>query len=143
MMARDFSVKTYFFSSLILLSIQIDGKAVPTILETDIGSAYDDHLALTYILSRRDLFDLKLIVCSTSNTSARAQIVAKILYTFQRFDIPIAIGGLINDSNQVIYGYRWAEDYPLEKFRNDSGMIFSNGEQALLDEMKKATSENI
>ncbi len=61
--------------------------ALPTILDTDIGSAYDDQLALTYILSRQDLFNLKLIICSTSNTIARAQIVAKTLSIFKRFDI--------------------------------------------------------
>ena len=137
-------IRMYFLLVFIFfLSIRIDGVAVPAIVETDIGSAYDDQLALTYILSRRDIFDLKLIVCSTSNTTARAQIVAKILKIFQRFDISIAIGRYINDSNQVIYGYRWAEDYSLEKFHNDRGIVFLDGEQALFNEMKSASSHNV
>jgi inosine-uridine nucleoside N-ribohydrolase len=133
----------YFLFVLFLLPLSIHGTPVSTILDTDIGTAYDDQLALTYILSRQDLFDLKLIICSTSNTTARAQIVAKTLSIFQRFDIPIAIGRYINDTNNAIYEYRWAEDYSLEKFRIDGGIIFLDGEQALIDEMKKASSDNI
>ena len=132
----------FFLFIFFLLQICTHGIPVPTILDTDIGTAYDDQLALTYMLSRQDLFNLKLIVCSTSNTSARAQIVAKTLSIFKRFDIPIAIGRYINDGNHV-YEYRWAEDYSLEKFKHDGGVIFLDGEQALFDEMKKASSDNI
>lgn len=132
----------YLLFSLFLLPICIPGTPVPTILDTDIGTAYDDQLALIYMLSRQDLFDLKLVVCSTSNTTARAQIVAKTLSIFQRFDIPIAIGRYKNDGNHV-YGYRWAEDYLLEQFQAAGGLIFLDGEQALFDEMKKASPDNI
>lgn len=136
-------IRMYLLFVVILFSIRTDGIAVPTILETDIGWAYDDQLALIYALSRRDLFDLKLIICSTGNTTARAQIVAKILKIFRRFDVPIAIGRDMNDTNQVIYGYRWAEDYSLKNFQNDKGIILLDSEQALLNEMKKASSNNI
>ncbi|CAF4902937.1 unnamed protein product [Rotaria sp. Silwood1] len=137
-----FTIEMYFLFVLFLLPIRIHGIPVSTILDTDIGTAYDDQVALTYMLSRQDLFDLKLIICSTSNTTARAQIVAKTLSIFKRFDIPIAIGRYINDSNHV-YEYRWAEDYSLEKFNNDGGVILLDGEQALFNEMKKASAENI
>jgi len=132
----------YILFLLFLSTVRLDVVPAPIILDTDIGTAYDDQLALTYILSRPDLFDLKLIICTTSNTTARGQIVAKTLSLFKRFDIPIAIGRYFDDGNHV-YQYRWAQDYTLEKFQQDGGVIFLNGEQALFDEMKKASSDNI
>jgi inosine-uridine nucleoside N-ribohydrolase len=124
------------------LSITIYGISIPTILDTDIGTAYDDHLALTYILSRQDLFRLKLIICSTSNTTIRAQIVAKTLSIFKRFDIPIAIGQNTNDEGNIIE-YEWAKDYSLRNFENDGGILFLDGKQSLIDEMNKASANNI
>ncbi|CAF3457829.1 unnamed protein product [Rotaria sp. Silwood1] len=115
--------------------------SVPTILDTDIGTAYDDHLALIYILSLPNRFDLKLIVCSTTNTTARAQIVAKTLRFFKRFDIPIGLGRASQDT-YGIFQYRWAQDYSLEQFQNDGGIVFRDGEQVLADEMRKASMMN-
>ncbi|CAF4642600.1 unnamed protein product [Rotaria sp. Silwood1] len=119
----------------------IHGMSVPTILDTDIGTAYDDHLALIYILSLPNRFDLKLIVCSTTNTTARAQIVAKTLRFFKRFDIPIGLGRASQDT-YGIFQYRWAQDYSLEQFQNDGGIVFRDGEQVLADEMRKASMMN-
>jgi inosine-uridine nucleoside N-ribohydrolase len=135
-------VETHFLLILFSLPTTIYGSPVSTILDTDIGTAYDDQLALTYILSREDLFHLKLIICSTSNTTARAQIVAKTLSIFKRFDIPIAIGRNTTDENNI-FEYEWARDYSLEKFQNDGGTIFLDGEQSLIDEMNKASANNI
>ncbi|CAF2894151.1 unnamed protein product [Rotaria sp. Silwood2] len=120
----------------------IYGIPVPTILDTDIGTAYDDHLALVYILSLPTRFDLKLIVCSTTNTTARAQIVAKTLSFFKRFDIPIGLGRVSQDT-YGIFEYRWAKDYSLEQFQNDGGTVFVDGEQALADEMKKSSTNQL
>ncbi|CAF2388642.1 unnamed protein product [Rotaria sp. Silwood2] len=100
---------------------------MPTILDTDIGTAYDDHLALTYILSRPDRFDLKLTVCSTTNTTARAQIVAKILSSFKRFDVPTSIGRAPQDA-YAIFEYERTGDYSLEKVQNDGGIVFFDGQ---------------
>ncbi|CAF0764121.1 unnamed protein product [Rotaria sordida] len=130
------------FLSLFLLLVAIHGTPVPTILDTDIGTAYDDHLALVYILSCPNRFDLKLIVCSTTNTTARAQIVAKTLSFFKRFDIPIGVGRTSQDT-YGIFQYRWAKDYSLEQFQSDGGTVFFNGEQALADEMKKASTNQL
>ena len=119
----------------------IDAQPVPTILDTDIGTDYDDQLALTYILANPTIFDLKLVVCSTFNTSARAQIVAKTLSIFNRFDVPIAVGQ--NTGHQGMAEYQWAQDYTLDQFQKDGGSVYQNGEEALFNEMQKATPNNI
>ena len=67
-------------------------------LDTDIGTDMDDAWALTYLLSRSQpgdparLFDFKLVVCSTYNTTNRARIAAKFMSVVGRFDVPIAVG---------------------------------------------------
>ncbi|CAF4121212.1 unnamed protein product, partial [Rotaria magnacalcarata] len=115
---------------------RIHSKPIPTILDTDIGTDYDDQLALTYILANPSIFDLKLVVCSTYNTTARAQIVAKTLAIFARFDVPIAIGQ--NTGTTSIFEYEWAQNYTLDQFQQDGGIVYKNGEEALLEEMQKA-----
>ena len=133
---------TRILLGLFSLLMPISGTSVPTILDTDIGTAYDDQLALTYILSRPDRYDLKLIVCSTTNTTARAQIVAKTLNFYKRFDIPIGIGRASRDT-YGIFQYQWAEDYSLDMFQKDGGTVFFDAEQALAEEMKKATKKQL
>ncbi|CAF1689374.1 unnamed protein product, partial [Adineta ricciae] len=88
---------------------------VPTILDTDIGTDYDDQMALSFILSNPDGFDLKLVVCSTFNTTARAQIVAKTLAIYGRYNVPIAIGR--NTGISSMGEYEWAQNYTLEQFK--------------------------
>ncbi|CAF0735747.1 unnamed protein product [Adineta steineri] len=126
---------------LLTLFLPILTSPIPTILDTDIGTDYDDQMALSYILSNPAVFDLKLVVCSTFNTLARAQIVAKTLAIYGRYDIPIAIGQNTGINN--IWEYEWAEDYTLEQFQKQGGTVFENGEEALYNEMQKATSDNI
>lgn len=120
--------------------IQTHTKSVPTILDTDIGSDYDDQMALTYILSNPDIFDLKLVVVSTSNTTQRGQIAAKTLSIFGRFDVPIALG---LTKPGWMCEYPWAANYTLDQFEKDGGKVYENGEEALLNEMQKANSDNI
>jgi inosine-uridine nucleoside N-ribohydrolase len=121
--------------------IRISTKPVPTILDTDIGTDYDDQMALTYILANPTVFDLKLVVCSTFNTTARGQIAAKTLAIFGRFDVPIAIGQ--NTGSRDIYEFEWAQNYTLDQFQKDGGIVYENGEDALLKEMQKATANNM
>jgi purine nucleosidase len=121
--------------------IRIHTKPVPTILDTDIGSDYDDQMALTFILANPTIFDLKLVVCSTYNTTARSQIAAKTLAIFGRFDVPIAIGQITGSGG--IAEYEWAQNYTLDQFQKDGGTVYENGEEALLKEMQKANPDNI
>ena len=125
-----------------MLSIyRIDAAPVPTILDTDIGDDYDDQMALTFILSNPTIFDLKLVICSTYNTSARGQIAAKTLSIFGRFDVPVALG--VNTGTRGMAEYDWARDYTLDQFQKDGGTVYENGEEALLKEMQKANPNNI
>jgi inosine-uridine nucleoside N-ribohydrolase len=124
-----------------ILIIQIHTKPVPTILDTDIGTDYDDQVALTYILANPTIFDLKLVVCSTFNTTARGQIAAKSLAIFGRFDVPVAIGQ--NTGVSSMAEYEWAQNYTLDQFQKDGGTVYENGEDALFNEMQKANADNI
>ena len=38
---------------------------VPLIIDTDIGQDFDDTFAVSFALSRQDLFDIKLILTAT------------------------------------------------------------------------------
>lgn len=68
------------------------------VLDTDIGTDFDDTWSLMYLLSRsipsdpNRIFDLGLVQCSTYNTTNRARIASKILYDLGRFDVPVAVG---------------------------------------------------
>jgi purine nucleosidase len=123
-----------------ILIIQMHSKPVPTIVDTDIGSDYDDQLALTFILANPTIFDLKLVVVSTGNTTQRGQIAAKTLSIFGRFDVPVALG---LTKSSWMSEYPWAENYTLDQFQKDGGKVYENGEEALLNEMQKANSDNI
>jgi purine nucleosidase len=123
-----------------ILIIGIHSKPVPTIIDTDIGSDYDDQMALTYVLANPTIFDLKLVIVSTGNTTQRGQIAAKTLSIFGRFDVPVALG-LTKPSGMP--EYQWAENYSLDQFQKDGGKVYANGEEALFNEMQKANPDNI
>ncbi|UJR20102.1 hypothetical protein I4U23_023236 [Adineta vaga] len=126
---------------LILIVTISSSSPVPTILDTDIGTDYDDQMALSFILSNPEGFDLKLVICSTYNTTARAQIVAKTLAIYGRYDVPVAIGR--NTGVKSIWEYQWAQNYTLDQFQREGGTVFENGEDALYKELQKATPNNI
>jgi inosine-uridine nucleoside N-ribohydrolase len=63
---------------------------VPVILDTDIGSDIDDAWALAMMLRSPEL-DVKLVTSCTSDTTARARIIAKMLALAGR-DVPVGIG---------------------------------------------------
>jgi len=138
---RKMKISLLFLMCFMISIIRIHTKPVPTILDTDIGSDYDDQMALTYILSNPTIFDLKLVVCSTRNTTARGQIAAKTLAIFGRFDVPVGIGQITGSG--YIPEYEWAQNYTLEQFQKDGGTVYLNGEEALLKEMQKANADNI
>ncbi|CAF5018101.1 unnamed protein product [Rotaria sp. Silwood1] len=135
------NISTLFLMWFMVSINRIHTKPIPTILDTDIGTDYDDQMALTYILANPSIFDLKLVVCSTYNTTARGQIVAKTLAIYGRFNVPIAIGQ--NTGVKDIFEYEWAQNYTLDQFQNDGGIVYENGEEALLREMQKANPDNI
>ena len=74
------------------------GSLLKVVVDTDLGSDFDDTWAVTYLLSRSDpadparLFNFTLIQCSSYNTTARALIATKLLFDVNRLDVPVAVG---------------------------------------------------
>lgn len=65
---------------------------LPLILDTDIGNDPDDVLALAMILDRPDLFDIRGVITTGSESELRAQFVAVLCLVAGRPDIPVAAG---------------------------------------------------
>ena len=108
--------------------LSLCGAALPTvILDTDIGTDFDDAFALHYLLSvskpgdPRKLLNLKLIQVSTFNTTKRAQIVAYILDSLNRFDVELAIGAY--EGEQGYPEWPLAESYDLATFVQKGGKL--------------------
>lgn len=104
------------------------GATLPTvILDTDIGTDFDDAFALHYLLAvskpgdPRALLNLKLVQVSTFNTTKRAQIVAFILDSLNRFDVEIAIGAY--EGEQGYPEWPLAQHYDLATFVQKGGKL--------------------
>jgi inosine-uridine nucleoside N-ribohydrolase len=108
------------------------GNKIPVILDTDIGADIDDLWALILLLNSPE-FDVKLIVSSTGDTVARAQIIAKTLALANRTDIPIGIG--VPDNRMKNYMLSWAADYDLKSY---PGTVYPDGVKALIDTINKS-----
>jgi len=87
------------YVALLATSLVHVSQSLPqVVVDTDIGSDFDDTWAVTYLLSRSDpadpsrLFNFSLIQCSSFNTTARALIATKLLFDVDRFDVPVAVG---------------------------------------------------
>lgn len=99
------------------------------IIDTDIGDDIDNTWALALLLQSPD-FDIKLITTAVGDTTARTKVVAKMLQTAGRMDIPIGTGVAIGD---MTTGHRqdgWVEDFNLSTYR---GKIYQDGVQAMID----------
>src|SRR6187455_2745598 len=101
---------------------------IPVILDTDIGSDIDDTWALIMMLNSPEL-DVKLIVTAHRDTTYRAKIVAKLLETAGRTDIPIAIG-IQTPEWEGLAQASWVTDYELEAY---PGTLYRDGISALID----------
>ena len=118
---------------------------IPVVLDTDIGTDFDDCMALHYLLSASKpgdpgaVFDIKLVQVSTFNTTKRAQIVANILETLGRFDVPIAVGEY--GGEQVMPEFNVASTADLASFVAKGGSV-SWGTAALLAEVTAASPQS-
>lgn len=108
-------------------------RPVPLVFDTDIGQEMDDMFALAYGLARPELFDFRMILTSTHNTTGRATLVAKILHEVNRTDVDIGAG--FADTNypttgarQIVHGvgdqWPWVGEYTLADF---PGRYFPDG----------------
>lgn len=89
---------------------------IPVIFHTDIGTDIDDTWALAQLLRSPEL-DLKLVLVDTADTHYRAKVVAKILQTANRADVPIALGASAPMPPQEQNQAPWVRDYDLTKYR--------------------------
>jgi inosine-uridine nucleoside N-ribohydrolase len=98
------------------------------IFDTDIGDDIDDTWALALLLKCPEI-DVRLIVGDQGRSEYRAKLIAKMLETAGRTDIPIGIGLDVN--RQGVAGQQaWVEDYDLKKY---PGTIFEDGVQAIIE----------
>ena len=104
-------------------------KPIPVILDTDIGGDIDDTWALAFLLRCPEL-DLKLVTTGTGDTEYRARIVARLLETAGRSDVPIAPG--IGEGSD---GPREAQRPWVTKYRlgDYPGTVHRDAPRALVD----------
>ena len=103
----------------------------PVIIDTDVGSDFDDSVAIMLALQNEDL-DVKLIVTATNDTDARARIVAKYLVATNNTHVPIGLGVPGLDCRTSLFG--WGEDMDLKKYQSDhGGVVHYDGIQAMHD----------
>lgn len=127
----------------LLSGMQLSGAAAlsqvwkkDVILDTDIVGDIDDTWALGMLLNSPEL-NLKLVSVGTGNPAQRAQVVAKMLQTMGRTDVPIAIGlySTVNATNPK--QLRWAADYDLNAY---PGKVYWHGVDAIIEALE--ASEN-
>ena len=98
----------------------------PVVIDTDIGSFFDDFFAIAFAIRSSDL-DVKLIVTASDDTITRAKIAAKFLFLLGRDDIPIAVG--LKNNNQTVHTFwDWAADVDLPSYK---GGVFMDGIQKM------------
>ncbi|RMF94796.1 MAG: nucleoside hydrolase, partial [Planctomycetota bacterium] len=96
------------------------------------GSDIDDTWALVMLLNSPE-FDIKLIVSDSGNDIYRAKIIAKMLETAKRTDIPVGIGCRPGDNPGRQSA--WVGDYRLEDY---PGTVHKDGVAALIDTIRKS-----
>jgi len=107
-------------------------KKIPVIFDTDIGDDIDDTWALILLLQSPE-FDIKLVTTAVNNTEEKAKIVAKILQTAGRTDIPVGIGVQQNKNNHRQRA--WVKDYKLSSY---PGTVYRDGVKAIVDTIMKS-----
>jgi inosine-uridine nucleoside N-ribohydrolase len=107
-------------------------KKIPVIFDTDIGDDIDDTWALILLLQSPE-FDIKLVTTAVNNTEEKAKIVAKILQTAGRTDIPVGIGVQQNKRNHR--QRTWVKDYKLSSY---PGTVYRDGVKAIVDTIMKS-----
>ncbi|XP_062518451.1 uncharacterized protein LOC134193628 [Corticium candelabrum] len=107
--------------------------SLPVIIDTDIGTDFDDSVALAFAIQSTDL-DVRLVVSATGDTRARARVVTKYLTAYGRDDIPIGIG--VPD-NKTAAGslYGWAADFNLSNYK---GTVYSDGVDKMASIIKES-----
>ncbi len=82
-------------------------KAIPIILDTDIGTDVDDAFALALILVSPEL-DLRGVTTVGTDPQRRARIVCRFLAAVDRNDIPVAAGAMPQPAEEIEKQGRYA-----------------------------------
>lgn len=106
---------------------------IPVILDTDICDDIDDTWALAMLLQSPE-FDIKLITTAVGDTEAKTKVVAKILQTAGRTDIPIG-AGIAGDMKKGHRQDEWVKNFDLSKY---PGKIYPDGVQAMVDTIMRS-----
>ena len=113
------------------------------VLDTDIGTDFDDTFAFILLLSRsrpsdpERSFDFKLVQCSTYNSTNRARLAAKILYDLGRFDVAVGVGAYTGEDNMPQLPA--AAGFELSDFEAAGGTVYYNGTARLAALLATAT----
>ncbi|MEL6869124.1 MAG: nucleoside hydrolase [Pseudomonadota bacterium] len=99
----------------------------PVILDTDIGDDIDDTWALMMLLRTPGL-DVKLAVGDYGNAIYRGRLLAKLLDTLGRTDVPVGIG--VGRKDEAGQQSGWVGDYQLADY---PGVVHEDGVQAIID----------
>lgn len=99
---------------------------IPVIFDTDIGDDIDDTWALAMLLRSPEL-DLKLALTDYGKADFRARIIARVLESAERTDVPVGIGvgGHEGTGKQAA----WVEDYTLADY---PGTVEDEGVEAMI-----------
>lgn len=101
----------------------------PVILQTDIGTDFDDNWALTMLLCQQEL-DLKMVLVDTGNLRYRASVAAKVLNSFSRSDVEIGLG--VGDDNGD-WDYSLAGCVSDDDLKSYPGRFSENGVERLIE----------
>ncbi len=109
--------------------IMLSATAAPVdvILDTDLGDDIDDTWALCQMLGTPEI-NPKLIVTAAHNTPLKTRLVAKILESIGRTDVPLGIGKKTAD--KPINQAEWLGDYSLNDYK---GVVHKDGIQVMID----------
>lgn len=110
---------------------------IPTILDTDLGSDFDDHWAIVMMLGCKEL-DVKLITTDSGDTVYRAQLLAGLLTAAGRTDIPIGVGPR-TELPEGVGGNIMSDGAALHPLGSYPGEVYEDGAGAMIDTIMRSS----
>ncbi len=114
-------------------------KAIPILLDTDIGTDVDDAFALALILASPEL-DLRGVTTVGSEPQVRARIVCRFLAAVGQSNISVAAGALPQPSEEIEKQGRYARS-PGERQPRASGPVKETAVEFLYQRLKEHRGE--
>lgn len=131
-----------FFATRFAVASSLTAAQARTPARAAAGQNCDDAWALSYVMSRGDVFDLRLVLSSSRNTTGRALLAAKLLALGGRPDVPVGIGTptpLGEQMQGVGPEWPWIGSFTLKDY---PGKVASDGLAALEAELAAASPSN-